>query len=148
MGLLSKILGSGTAIKTVGGMVDDAFLSPEERARIDAGDLSDARRSQMGGFASKIIQFYGMTECKPIRAILVMLLMLDFLIDAASRIIRPWVTIHLLGGVFNYWSLPTFDGIDPAVQSWVWIVLTFWFGGRTITKDLIPLIKAYRKLRK
>lgn len=67
-------------------------------------------------------------------------------VDAAARCIRPGVTILLVGGVFGWWPVET-KTVDPIVLSWGEIVIGFWFGYRTVIKDLPSLLLALKKLR-
>lgn len=62
--------------------------------------------------------------------------LLNDVANFAARMIRPGVTIGLLGGVWGWWPLPTTEQIEPLVLGWVETVLVFWFGGRTLLKDL------------
>jgi hypothetical protein len=66
------------------------------------------------------------------------------LVDALNRLVRPGVTGWLLGGFIGYWKLPEPGAIDPYWQSAFYLVLTFWFGGRMLLKDLPAAIKAIR----
>lgn len=72
---------------------------------------------------------------------------INVLVDAAQRMIRPTVTIGLVGGVFGWWPLAT-QTLDPIVLSWSETVIGFWFGVRTITKDIPSLIKMLVELKR
>jgi hypothetical protein len=65
----------------------------------------------------------------------------DAFVNGINRLIRPWVTITVLGSLFGYWELPPPQSIDP--QYWViaQIVLGFWFGGRFLVKDIPQALK-------
>jgi hypothetical protein len=67
---------------------------------------------------------------------------IDALVNGVNRLIRPWVTITVLGSLFGYWDLPPPNSIDP--QYWViaQIVLGFWFGGRFLVKDIPQGLKS------
>lgn len=67
-------------------------------------------------------------------------------VDAVARMIRPLVTVMLIGGVFGWWELQT-QSIDPLVLGWAEVVVGFWFGYRTIVRDVPSLIKALREAR-
>ena len=69
----------------------------------------------------------------------------DAFVNGINRLIRPWVTITVLGSLFGYWDLPPPDSIDP--QYWVItkVIVGFWFGGRAIFKDLPSAIRNLRK---
>ena len=67
--------------------------------------------------------------------------LIDALVNGINRLIRPWVTITVIGSLFGYWELPPPDGIAP--QYWVLaqIIIGFWFGGRALFKDLPAAMK-------
>lgn len=60
----------------------------------------------------------------------------DALVNGVNRLIRPWVTITIIGSLFGYWDLPPPQSIEPEYWVMVQVVLGFWFGGRLVTKDL------------
>ena len=68
--------------------------------------------------------------------------LLDGMVNGVNRLIRPWVTITVIGSLFGYWELPPPESIDP--QYWViaQIILGFWFGGRFLVKDIPQGIKS------
>lgn len=70
---------------------------------------------------------------------------IDGLVNGINRLIRPWVTITVIGSLFGYWELPPPKSIDP--QYWVitQIILGFWFGGRFLVKDIPQGIKSLIK---
>ncbi len=69
----------------------------------------------------------------------------DAFVNGVNRLIRPWVTITVIGSLFGYWELPPPESIDP--QYWVitQIILGFWFGGRFLVKDIPQAIKSVIK---
>lgn len=73
--------------------------------------------------------------------------MVNLLVDAASRLIRPGVTILLIGGVFGWWPVET-QTIDPIVMHWAEATIIFWFGARTLFKDLPSLVKTLKDIRR
>ncbi len=70
---------------------------------------------------------------------------LDGLVNGINRLIRPWVTITVIGSLFGYWELPPPQNIQP--QYWVMaqIILGFWFGGRFLVKDIPQAVKSVMK---
>lgn len=72
---------------------------------------------------------------------------IDAFVNGINRLIRPWVTITVIGSLFGwgehieYFNLPPPDSIDP--QYWIitQIILGFWFGGRFLVKDIPQAIK-------
>lgn len=71
--------------------------------------------------------------------------LLDGIVNGINRLIRPWVTITVIGSLFGYWELPPPDSIDP--QYWVItkVILGFWFGGRAVFKDFPSAIRNLRR---
>ena len=61
-------------------------------------------------------------------------------IDGITRLIRPGVTILLIGGVFGWWRVET-QTVDPVVLASFQSVMAFWFGMRALTRDIPSLIK-------
>lgn len=127
MSLLSKAAGwlfggSGGAEKALD-VADKAFHTEQERATEDAADLASAR------------SFAGPSDNPGV---------INQIVDAANRLIRPGVTLWLVGGFVGWWDLPVPGSIDPYWQNVFMLVLTFWFGGRAILKDLPQAIKLIR----
>lgn len=129
VGFLGKAVGwlfGGGGAETVAKTVDDLHYSGEEKAADDAKDLASARAfaapSNQPGFINQLV-------------------------DAVNRGIRPWVTIELCLRWFGYKSFPDVQGVDPFWVTMTWLVLTFWFGGRALLKDLPAAVKAIRGLR-
>jgi len=69
----------------------------------------------------------------------------DALVNGVNRMIRPGVTIGLIGGVLGWWDLPDPKGIDPVYFHFTEIVLLFWFGGRALFKDLPAMMKYLKR---
>lgn len=117
------LFGGGGAEKVVEA-ADKAFYTAQERAEQDARDLADAR--------SMSLHTHGT--------------MFDVLVDGASRLVRPGVTLWIVGGFAGWWELPRSEAISEYWQNVFMIVLTFWFGGRAILKDLPAAIRLIRGL--
>ncbi|MGY6517455.1 MAG: hypothetical protein ACXIUZ_01955 [Lysobacteraceae bacterium] len=64
-------------------------------------------------------------------------------VDGLSRLIRPVVTILLVGSALGFWAL-NIETVDPVILGWTETVLLFWFGGRALFKDL-PATLLYLK---
>jgi hypothetical protein len=107
-------------------VADKLHHSAQERAEGDAADLKDARAMPMlsGGET-----------------------WFDVLVNACNRAVRPGITLWLVGGFVGWWQLPPPDDIDPFWQQAFLIVLTFWFGGRMLLKDLPAAIRAIRAIK-
>lgn len=128
MSLLSKAVGwlfggGGATAEKVLDVADKAFHTEQERATEDAADLASARSFAAPSNSPGVI---------------------NHLVDATNRLIRPWITIELGLRWFGYKEFPDVQGIDPFWQTTTWLVLTFWFGGRAILKDLPQAIKLIR----
>jgi len=113
--------GSKTAEKVVD-MADKAIDTQQERSERDSADLKDAREMAIPSHGSWF----------------------DVLVDGLSRLVRPGVTLWLIGGFVGWWVLPKIETISEYWQNVFMIVLTFWFGGRAILKDLPSAIKSMR----
>jgi len=70
---------------------------------------------------------------------------IDALVNGVNRLIRPWVTITVIGSLFGYWELPPPSSIAPQYWEMSLIVLGFWFGGRFLVKDIPQAIKSLAK---
>lgn len=113
----------GSGAETVAKTVDKMVYSDQEKAADGKSDLTEAR-----AFAAPA-QHYGF---------------LNSVVDAANHAIRPWVTIELLLRWFGYRPFPSIAGVDEFWTSATMLVLTFWFGGRVLLKDLPATVRAIR----
>jgi hypothetical protein len=104
----------------------DTATEAQTQANIDAARKYDPR-SQGGGVIGETVNVF---------------------IDAASRAIRPGVTILLLGACFGWWPLPAPTAIPEVYFMWTQSVIAFWFGTRTIFKDIPSFILAMRASKK
>lgn len=109
-----------------GKLVDDAFYTKQERSADDTAYTTEAMRQQ-GGWGGKSG--------------------FDTAVDCISRAIRPGITMWIIGGLIGWWQLPDMRLIDPFWKQVFWIVLTFWFGGRAIARDIPKMLLAISKLR-
>ncbi len=117
------LFGGSEGAEKVMDVADKAFHTSQERSEQDAADTASAR------------QFADVSNQPGL---------INQLVDAANRCIRPGVTLWLIGGFAGWWQLPSHDAIPEYWQNVFVIVLTFWFGGRAIVKDLPAAIKAWR----
>lgn len=69
-------------------------------------------------------------------------------IDIFNRLIRPFITVWLIGGFSGWWHLPETKTIDPVWFQIFMIVVTFWFGGRVLLKDLPAAVGAILKMKR
>lgn len=72
----------------------------------------------------------------------------DTSVDMVNRWIRPGVTLWLIGGLSGCWKLPDTSTVDPVWFQIFMIVITFWFGGRVLLKDLPNTINAILKIKR
>lgn len=68
----------------------------------------------------------------------------DSMVDGASRLVRPLVTLWFFGGLIGWWDLTPAEGVDPLLLVWGENILYFWFGGRVVLKDLPQAIQYLR----
>lgn len=74
------------------------------------------------------------------------MLIVNGLVDALSRLIRPVVTVMLIGAVFGWWGITT-KTTDPLVLGWAESTIVFWFGARTLFKDFPALLSHIKSMR-
>lgn len=74
--------------------------------------------------------------------------LINVIVDAANRTVRPGFTVMLAGGVFGWWSLPAPGAVDAVYLGWFENIILFWFGGRMLFKDLPAVISYITALRK
>lgn len=126
MALLKRIFGlfsgGGAVTEKAVDMADKAFYTAQERGAQDAADTAEARTMTAPSHGTWF----------------------DVLVDGVSRMIRPGITIWLMGGFAGWWAMPRIETAGEYWQNIFMIVLTFWFGGRAILKDLPGAIKAMR----
>lgn len=116
------LFGDGGA-STVATAVDKAVYTREERQADDAKDLESARA------------FAGVSNQPGL---------INQVVDAANRLVRPGVTLWLAGGFIGWWEMPAPGSVDPYWHNVFMLVLTFWFGGRALLKDLPAAIRLMR----
>lgn len=125
----TKLFGSGAgdAVTAVATVADEAIYTTQEKAEADSADTTAARAFAAPGQGRGYIRD---------------------LTDAANGAIRPYVTVWLLGGFSGWWKFPDPGAIDPFYLQLLLIVLTFWFGGRVLLKDLPAAVAAMLALRR
>lgn len=124
--IITGLFGGGGNSTQIIEKLDEAILSKQERFEMDAKDLESVRNylnTPAGpGFISQAI-------------------------DAVNRSVRPVVTYWLLGGMIGWWALPTMEMIPPFMQALIYLVVTFWFGGRVVMQDVPKMLKSLKDLR-
>ena len=123
MGFIFGSTGNST-IAAVGKLVDDVTTTTEEKAALDLTDTISARTFAAPGNSPGLI---------------------NNLVDAFNRLIRPGVTLWLIGGFSGWWRLPNTEIIDPVWFQIFLVVISFWFGGRMLVQDAPKFIAALRK---
>jgi hypothetical protein len=141
MGVLSKIgtfLGGGAAKAGLGVANDIANIVERWRP-------GDAKNHEMVMEVSELVESSYADARKHDQPMSSGVPIVDAIVNGINRLIRPWVTITVIGSLFGYWDLPPPDQIDP--QYWVLgkIIIGFWFGGRALFKDLPALVQHIRK---
>lgn len=126
MSLISSVLGfftggSKTTDKVLD-LADKAIDTQQERSERDGADLENARALPLSTHGTWF----------------------DVLVDGTSRLVRPFVTFWLIGGFVGWWVLPRVEMISEYWQNVFMLVITFWFGGRAILKDLPAAINLMR----
>jgi len=113
--------GSRTSEKVID-MADEAIDTSQERAERDQRDTENARTMPLNTHGTAF----------------------DVFVDGMARLVRPGVTLWLVGGFIGWWPLPKTEEISEYWQNIFLIVLTFYFGGRAVLKDLPSAIKLMR----
>jgi hypothetical protein len=128
---LSQGLGSGNGgiFGAVVSVIDKFFPSAETRQKNDESDKTANAESQNSARAMKFKSHDSW---------------LDILVDAWNRSIRPMVTTGLVGIWFGWWDAPDLSMMHPFYVVMTQIVFTFWFGGRFVTKDIVPAIQKWQ----
>ncbi len=70
-----------------------------------------------------------------------MLDLISRLVDVVNHVIRPAGLIWIAGGLMHKWNLPKVAEVDPALWRVFLIMITFFYGGRTLVKDILPGVK-------
>jgi hypothetical protein len=114
-----------SGIDTVANLADKAVYTKQEKAEDDAADLASARAFTPA--PSHNTWF-------------------DALIDGWHRAIRPtvatWCILQLFGAIAPPKHLAN---IPPEIWSIIMLVLSFYFGGRVLLRDLPAAIQSLRK---
>jgi hypothetical protein len=119
MNIFKKIFGMDKVVEKGADLIDEAMDTGQERAERDATDTVSARAMTAPSHNTWF----------------------DALVDGVSRLVRPGVTLWLIGGFIGWWPLPETGTISEYWQNVFLLVITFWFGGRAILKDLPAAIR-------
>ena len=131
MSWLTKLFGGGAsggisgAVTAVAKTADTMHYSAQEKSTDEASDMSEAR-AQSPTYTHNT--------------------WFDVVIDGWSRAIRPGVTTWLFGGWANWWKLPDTQTLDPFWTQLTLVIVSFWFGGRVLIRDLPQLVATITKV--
>lgn len=70
---------------------------------------------------------------------------INVFVDSLTRLIRPAVTVIIFGGLFGFWHVGV-KSVDPWIVSWGQDLMAFWFGSRTLLKDLPAALKTIKDI--
>lgn len=68
----------------------------------------------------------------------------DSAVDGLSRLVRPVTAICLIGALFGWWHIAPPADLDPRIYTMAEAVIGFYFGVRTVIKDIPAGIAAIR----
>lgn len=125
---------------------DKAVYTSQEKSQDDIEEMKGVRLMQFEGLLGTLVPLYQSAQSTFARGIILLMIFIDVLVELSARVIRPWVTIEIVGYMFNYWSFDI-PVMTPYQEMLVTIVLTFWFGGRALMKDFPKMLSAFRKIR-
>ena len=103
-------------------MIDESINTSEERTATDQADLKDARITPVA--PSHNTWF-------------------DALVDGVNRLPRPAFAIWAFGELVGWWNV-AIASVSSEKMQLIILIITFYFGGRAILKDLPAVIKALR----
>jgi hypothetical protein len=132
---LGKIVGgaSAPAVSEIGNIVERYAPGLEGKDKIAKEILDRVTAGQDAARASDVPMASGLRWA-------------DALVNGINRLIRPAVTILLLGPWFGWIHEPSMDTMRPENAEFVRLILTFWFGGRFLTKDIPQALKYLKGL--
>jgi len=149
MGLLSKIFGTGPAVVAEGAAGAVVKTAEGVANIVERWKPSEAAKHEMSMEINKLVnEAAASARSYDPRTVGQSLFseIVNVTVDATSRLIRPAVTVALLGALVGWWDLNVV-GIDPVLQVWTETVFMFWFGGRALVKDVPSFLAAIRKAR-
>lgn len=102
-------------------LADEAFHTDQEKAGTDQKDTADARANTGPSHGT----------------------WLDVLVDGWNRLPRPAFATWAYGELVGWWNVGI-EKITPEKMQLIILIITFYFGGRVILKDIPSVIKALR----
>lgn len=135
MGLLAKITGllGGGAASAVNQVADVV-----ERWKPSAAKTHEMQMGEDKQALDEVASARGMIAAPSHETLL------DAIVDGFNRMIRPGVTVLLVGAVMGWWKLPDPGSIDPFYLVNAERALVFWFGGRALFRDLPDALAYYK----
>lgn len=118
----SWFTGGGKTAEKAMDLADEAIDTSQERREQDAADTADARTFTTPSHESWF----------------------DILVDGVNRLVRPFFAFWSFGVLVGWWG-EKINNVSPEAMQLILIIITFYFGGRAILKDLPSVIKALRK---
>lgn len=106
---------TGSIAQTVGDVAKASIEAGTDKVQADIEDVTSARSFAAPGSGGSGF---------------------DRLVDGFNRLIRPAVSAYVLPGLAGAWKLPDLAKADTTWLAVGLIILTFWFGGRMLVKDL------------
>jgi hypothetical protein len=147
MSWITKILGktaSAAAGGVAGGVVDAAGKAADIVERFHAGEIKqhemEMEIEKLAQDAAAAARSYNPTSTGGG----VLGDLVNVITDAISRLIRPVTAVTFMGALFGWWHMET-RSLDPFIVTGASAVLTFYFGARTITKDLPAMLASLKK---
>lgn len=68
----------------------------------------------------------------------------DSAVDGLNRLVRPVVAFTLMGAIFGWWHVAPPANLDPRIYAFGEAVIAFYFGVRTIIRDIPAGIAAIK----
>ena len=121
-GWVKGLFSSGKVVEKGMDLIDEAVHTDQEKAVQDSKDTNDARIIPVA--PSHNTWF-------------------DALVDGLNRLVRPAFAFWCFGVLVGFWGEKIKD-ISPEAMNLILLVVTFYFGGRAILKDLPSVIKSLR----
>jgi hypothetical protein len=103
---------------------DELYYSEEERNADDTVALADARKPLAPSHGTWF----------------------DSLIDGYNRLPRPAFATWAFGELVGWWNVDL-SRISPEKMSLIIVIVTFYFAGRALLKDLPKIVAAFRALK-
>ena len=117
----SWFTGGGKTVEKVVDMADEAVLTRQEAVEQDSKDAADARAMAVPSHGS----------------------WLDVIIDGWNRLPRPVFATWAFGELVGWWNVET-EKISAEKMQLIILIVTFYFAGRALLKDLPGVIRSLR----